>query len=150
MQKYSDRFLHRRTLAGIGFCGLVGLVVFHLAFCNLPRHSKEWTTKQVNDAVARGLDYLHGSAAFVRPLAEGGESATHHYLLGLILAKQDHPALRAQMGVAQQANAIATGWRFFYGLPGWPREELTEEDRQSIRSYVANPAAVTADRIGDV
>ena len=139
MRKLSDPFHRRRTLAGIGFCGLAGLLVFHFAFCNVPRHSAEWTARQLDDAIARGLDYLHGSAAFARPLAEGGESAMHHYLLGLVLARQDHPALRAQMAVARQANEFATGWRFFFGLPGWPREELTEEDRQSIRSCIAKP-----------
>lgn len=117
------------ALGALGWC-------YH-RFCNHPRHSPEWIAARIDASIERGLNSLHRSAAFIKPYAEGGDSPVHHFLIEQILRRQDHEGLRLQLALARKLNATDGEWRKYYGLPGWPREALSEQDRQRIQSFVA-------------
>ena len=114
------------------------MVRVYYNFCNQPRHTSDWVAVRIDAAIDRGLNFVHNTSAFTRPYADGGESPMHHFAVEQILRHQDHPGLRMQLELARKSNAPDGEWRKYYGLPGWPREELTDEDRQRIKFFVAD------------
>ena len=112
--------------------------LYYHAFCNWPMHSEAWLQDRIDAAVVKGLDYLHTAGTFGQLVTEGGESPPHHYFLELVLKRHDHPGLREQMARAKNINRDNWEWRSFYGMPGWPRRDLTVVDRRHIKYAVAH------------
>jgi len=54
-----------------------------------------------------------------------------------VLARHDHPGLREQVARGREINDANWQWRTFFGMPGWPRHELTSLDRTRIE-YAVN------------
>ncbi|MBI3415238.1 MAG: hypothetical protein HY043_07950 [Verrucomicrobia bacterium] len=111
---------------------------FYYNFCNRPRQTPEWVAARLDTTIERGLNYLHSMSAFTKLYADGGESPVHHFLIEEILRHQEHEGLRFQLALARKTNAADEAWRKYYGLPGWPRDELTDEDRRQIKFFVAD------------
>ena len=121
--------------------GLLAAPVFYHAFCQWPRHSATWIEGRLDESIERGLSYLHGSYAFLRPLERGGAPALHHHLLNQVIQKHDHAGLRVHLELAARLNQDAGEWRDFYGTPGWINEELTPEDHERIQLFTQNSRA---------
>ncbi|MBI3414210.1 MAG: hypothetical protein HY043_02640 [Verrucomicrobia bacterium] len=134
-----EKVFPRRRIVLVTLLGLLlAAPLFGHAFCNWPRHTAAWADARVEKALARGLDYLHASGAFLRPLSRRGAPALQHYLLNQVLEKHDHAGLRVQLGLAARLNQDAGEWRDFYGLRGWASQELEDEDRERIQLRVQN------------
>lgn len=128
------RWIRRAILASI-FLSLIPACLW--AFCNFSLHGETWTRERIDPAVQRGLDYLCESSAFAKSLAEGGESPPHFFFLEKVLDRHEHPCLRDQIRRAKERNRHDPQWRAFFGMPGWPRHELTPADETWIRQAVA-------------
>jgi hypothetical protein len=111
-------------------------IAFYSAFCNLPRHAPEWTAERIDLAIDRGLEHLFNSSAFTKRYDFGGEHRIHHFLLKLVLAKEPHLRLRAQMEQCDQISQDIPKWRAFAGLPGWPVEKLDDTRRTEIQRLI--------------
>lgn len=128
----------RRWLLIVLALVLLAAPIFYHGFCNWPRHSVTWLDARIGTAIARGLDYLHASHAFLHPLSRRGAPALHHYLLNQVLAEHEHAGLRVQLELAARLNQDAGEWRDFYSLRGWASQELEDEDRERIQARVQN------------
>lgn len=126
---------HRILLVVIALPAL-GALYFY-AFCNWSFHSEDWARERINVAIADGLDYLDGTGAFGKSVEEGGESPPHHYFLELVLDRHPHRGLRSQIARAKELNRTNWEWRTYFGMPGWPRSELTSLDHTRIQ-YAVN------------
>jgi hypothetical protein len=49
-----------------------------------------------------------------------------------VLARYAHTGLLGQMAHAKQLNKHNPRWRMFFGMPGWPADELTPQDYANI------------------
>ncbi len=126
-----------RWAASLAILVAASALYFH-AFCNWSMHSEQWLSERMDDAVVRGLDYLYKAGTFGQLVNEGGESPPHHFFLELVLKRRDHPGLREQMARAKNINRDNWEWRCFYGMPGWPRRDLTVADHRHIKYAVGH------------
>ena len=120
-----------------GFLLPPAFTAYYYVFCNVAMHSEAWTHGRIDLAVQRGLDYLHASGTFGKPVDDGGETPPHFLFLELVLNRYDHPGLRAQMALAKKLNQQNDRWRMFFGMPGWPHQALTPQDYANI-AYTVN------------
>lgn len=126
----------RYRLVAFVLLGLAGSFLYYYAFCNWAWHSQTWTRSRIDAAIERGLDFLDQAGTFGKRVDDGGESPPHHHFLELVLRRHPHAGLQAQLDRAKVLNADNWQWRTFYGMPGWPRDELTALDRKRIQFAV--------------
>jgi hypothetical protein len=115
---------------------LLLLLGFYWAFCNVPRHSAQWTAERIDGAINDGLDCLARSGAFAKLLDQGGEHVMHHFLVDQVLARQPYSLLRAQRDYCDRANQRIARWRSFNALPGWPKKALNAAERAEIQMVI--------------
>lgn len=116
----------------------VGLLpVCFWVFGNAALHSQSWTRERLDGSIRRGLEYLCTSGAFAKSIAEGGESPPHFFFLESVLVQREDACLRDHIALARQKNRDDLQWRAFFGMPGWPRHELTGVDEAWIRRAVS-------------
>ncbi len=127
--------LWRYFLACIAAFSLV-LLTFYWAFCNVPRHSPQWTAERIDGAISDGLDYLARSGAFAKLFDQGGEHAMHHFILDQVLARQPHSVLRGQREYCDRANQRFARWRAFNALPGWRKRDFGPAERMEVQIVI--------------
>ncbi len=139
----TGRSSRRRALKYLLLAVVITLAgaTYYYAFCNWSFHSREWTSRAIEPAIRKGLDYLYASEAFARAIEDGGEAPPHFFFLELVLRRHDHPGLGEQMARAKELNKDNWEWRAYYGMPGWPRHELTALDRSRIEYAVGHSPA---------
>ena len=118
------------------------LAGYHYAFRNIAFHSEEWVASRIDGCIRDGLDYIAREGTFARSVEADGEPPPHHFFLERTLDLEEHPELRRQIAEGKRVNRDNDEWRMYFGMPGWPRQELTATDEYRFAMAAKSPQSL--------